>query len=179
MIYSELIFSAPFIVTYQVIVLTFLTKIEILFTIEVYKITNNKNPLFLEYYIIMEIKRYLSWAILKHLVLKKHIEQVLCCQGLWYPSWNLNIKIFLSCSLWKDFFKFIDKSFILSFEVVDHFVLVFNMSFKLSDLMLVAVYLIILNVLQLFNFSLAGTFLTFSLTLNQSSILIFFCLPPC
>ena len=118
-----------------------------------------------------------SWAILEHFVLQENIEQVLCWNYVRGPSWHLYVQVLLSSSLWEHLLKFVHEGFVLNLEVIDHLVLVFNMSLKFPDLVLVAVYLVFLDVSEFFNFSLASTFLTFSLTLDQGNVFLLFGLP--
>ena len=53
------------------------------------------------------------------------------------------------------------------------------MPLEFPDLVLVGVNFVVLNVLELFNLSLASTFLALGLALHQGVVLVLLCLPPC
>ena len=125
------------------------------------------------------IWKFWSRAILKDSVLEENIEQVFSCYNIGSPAWHLYVKVLLSCSLTEDLLEFIYKCFVLNLKVIDDFVLVFNVSLKFSDLMLVAVNLVVLDALELLDLSLTSTLLTISLALHKSNILVFFSLPSC
>jgi putative transposase len=52
------------------------------------------------------------------LLVQKYIEQRFSRQSIRQPSWNLNIQIFSSSLLSKNFFKFINQIFIFQFKII-------------------------------------------------------------
>lgn len=75
------------------------------------------------------------------------------------------------------FFELIDEIFILSLEAINDSVLIFDVSLVLLDLMLETVDFVVLNVVEFADLSFSGSLHVFSLTLDESIVLIFLSLP--
>lgn len=118
-----------------------------------------------------------SWAVLKNLVLKEDVEQVLCSQGLGQPAGHLNVEILLRCSLAKDFLELIDKHLVLLLEFVELSGLVFNLSVLFSQLMSHWVGLVVVNAVELADLFLSVSFHVVDLVLDQRVKLLFFSIP--
>lgn len=75
----------------------------------------------------------ISGAVFQDLVLQEHVEEVLCCDGVWHPPRDLYVQVLLGCPLREELLEFVYQSLVLCLQLVYQLVLVLDVPLQLTD----------------------------------------------